>query len=52
MRIRNLTRRQSMTETLILVAVVGIGVTAVVMVLPEGITFLYEASRNVIAAPF
>tara|TARA_R110002072_G_scaffold47936_1_gene131284 strand:+ start:324 stop:497 length:174 start_codon:yes stop_codon:yes gene_type:complete len=52
MRIRNTSRRQTMTETLILVAIVGLGVAFVVELLPRGLTFLFEASRNVIAAPF
>lgn len=41
-----------MTETIILVGIVGLGVAFVVVLLPRGLNFLYVASRNVITSPF
>jgi hypothetical protein len=45
-------RSQTMTEVIILVAVVGLGVAFVVELLPRGLKTLYSAARNVIACPF
>ena len=52
MRRLKLSRRQTMTEVIILVALIGVAVAFVVELLPRGMTFLYTASRNVITAPF
>ena len=41
-----------MTEVIILIGVVGLGVIVAVMALPKGIDILYGNSRNVITSPF
>ena len=51
MRKRSFLRRQSMTETIILIGIVGIGVAWVARVFPAAIKTYYANQQSIVASP-
>lgn len=52
MRSKQTHRGQTMTETVILIGIVGVAVAATTMIFPNAFKVLYVNTRNVITAPF